>query len=101
MEHDVGEQVSRPPDVTFQDSSIEHSILLVGEGVEVASHTFQSVEDMPCSPPCRTFKGGMLTEVCQSFLHATALMTSAGSDAVAAIDHLRERGQVDDAQAIG
>ena len=43
-EDDVAQQVDRLIQVVFQDSSIEHRILLIGKGIEVAAHTLQTIE---------------------------------------------------------
>ena len=44
VEHHVGKQVDSPCDVLLQQCRIEHRVLLVGEGVEVASHLLQPVQ---------------------------------------------------------
>lgn len=66
MEDDVGEEVHGSGDMFLQDGGIIYRALLVGVGVEVASHALQAVEDMPSLASLGALEGDVLAEVSQS-----------------------------------
>ena len=68
VEHDVAEQVDGAGQVVFQHRSIIDGVFLVGEGIEVTAHTFQTVDDVPGAPARGPFESDMLAEMCQTFL---------------------------------
>ena len=43
-EDDVTQQVYRLVQMVFQDSRIEYRIFLIGKGIEVATHTLQTIQ---------------------------------------------------------
>lgn len=100
VEDDVGEQVDGPWEVVAQDCGVVDGVFLGGEGVEVAPHAFEAVDDVPRPAPCGALERGVLAEVGHALL-ARALVARAGRDAVAAVDHRRRRWQVYDAQPVG
>ena len=87
VEDDVGEQCYGPLYVLLPHRRIISGVFLVGEGVEVAAHAFQFVEDIGGLALLRSLEGDMLTEVGQSFF-VFAFMAGPGSDNVAAIYHV-------------
>ena len=99
VEDDVGEEVHGSGDMFLQDGGIIYRALLVGVGVEVASHALQAVEDMPSLASLGALEGDVLAEVSQS-LFARLLVPSASVDLIAAIYHLAVGRQVDDAESI-
>ena len=99
VEDDVGKQVHGPCDVLLQDGGVIHRALLVGVGIQVAAHTLQTVENVPCLAAFGALEGDVLAEVSQAFL-ARLLVAGAGIYLVAAIHHLAIRWQVDDAESV-
>ena len=63
VEDDVAQQVHGAGEVLFLHGGIEYCYLLVGEGVEVASHAFQPVAYVPCPPALSALEGHVLAEV--------------------------------------
>ena len=100
VEHDVGEQVDGPWQMLLEDGGIIDCALFVGKGIEFAADTLEGVQDVPCASACGPLEGDVLAEVRQSFL-ARPFVACAGSDLQSAVDHLRLRGQVDDAKSVG
>ena len=99
MEDDVGKQVHGSCDVLLQDGGVIHRALLVGVGIQVASHTLQTVEYVPGLSALGALEGDVLAEVSQALL-TRFLVAGAGVYLIAAIHHLAIRWQVDDAESI-
>ncbi len=84
--NNVAKQVDSPRKVFALDSRIEHRIFLVGKGIQVASHTLQTIQDLQGRAPMGSLKRGVFAKVGQSFF-AWCLMTGSGIDADATINH--------------
>ena len=63
MEDYVAQEVHGAWKVLLLHGSVEHRYLLVGKGVEVASHTFQTVAYVPCPSALGALEGHVLAEV--------------------------------------
>ena len=87
MENDVGEQIYGSCDVLFEDGGVINRALLVGVGVQVASHALQTVENVPRLAALCALESNVLTEVGKSFF-ARLLVSGAGVNLVTAIHHL-------------
>ena len=68
MEDDIGEQAYSTCHVFLSHRRVVGRVLLVGEGIEVTTHTLQFVKDVGSLALWRSLEGNMLTEVGQSFL---------------------------------
>ena len=64
MEDDVGQQVGRLAEVVAVDGGIEGCVLLVGEGIQVASYLFNTIDNMKRIPASRPLEGDVLAEMC-------------------------------------
>ena len=84
-EDDVAQQVDGTGQVFLQDGGIEHGVLLIGEGVQVASHTLQAVQYLECRAALRALETDVLTEMGQPLL-ALGLVARTGADADATVD---------------
>ena len=69
----------------LQNGSVEDGVLLIGKGIEVATHTLKTVQNLKSRPPFRTLKGDMLAEMSHTFLSGS-LLTGTGIDADATVD---------------
>ena len=100
VEHHVAEQVDGGADVVFQQGGIIGGVLFGGEGVQVASQPFQTVDDVARVAPFRSLETQVLAVVGHAALFGE-LMAGAGGNAESAVDHLRGGGAVDDSQPVG
>ena len=85
-EDDVTKQIDSPGKVFALYGRIEHGVLLVGKGVEIASDTLQVIEDLQGRTTTRSLERRMFAKMGQSLL-ARCLMTGTGIDAYAAVNH--------------
>jgi len=99
VQHDVGQQVNGARQVLPEQRRVEHGVLLVGEGVQVAAHSLEAVEYLQRVAARRALERDMLAEVGQPLL-ARQLVARAGAQGEAAIHHGRRRGEVDYAQPV-
>ena len=100
VEHDVGEQVDGAVDVLLQYGSVIHRLLLVGEGVEVATHALQMFQNLHRAAALRALESDMLAEVRHSLLASELLVACAGAYSVATVYHGLSRRKVDYAQSV-
>ena len=99
VQHYVGKQIDGARHMLAQQRRVEHRVLLVGEGVEVAAHPFEAVQDLHGAAARRALERHVLAEVGQALL-ARQLVARACAHGVAAIHHGRRRSQMDDAQPV-
>ena len=99
-QYDVGQQVHGTCEVFFQESRIVNGFLFARIGVQVSSHAFHAVQDMPRAASVRPFESQVLAKMCQS-VFVRQFVTRAGIDGDAAIYHVRGRRCTDDAHAAG
>ena len=95
-EDNVTEQVYRPIQMVLQDGGIEYRIFLIGKGIEVATHTLQTIQYLQRLALLSTLKSCMFTEMSQPIL-AQSLLTGTSIDTNTTVDHLRLRGQMNHA----
>ena len=107
VENDVCQHVHSLWKVFFRDGSIETGVLLVGEGVQFTTQSFDGIDDLKGITARCALEGHVFTEMSQSFFANTRAVTypspfvsGARSDVIATIHHLRSRRQVDEAQAV-
>ena len=68
MEDNISQDVYGLGKMLFRHGGIEHGVLLVGKGIQLASHALQGIDDLQSPPPLCALEGHVLTEMCQSFL---------------------------------
>ena len=106
MEHDVSKHIDSMGEVLLGDGGIINGIFLDGEGIQFTSQPFDGIDDLDGITTGSAFKTHVFAEMGQSFLTSCALIcpkpfvTGAGGNVIAAIDHLRVGGQMDDAETI-
>ena len=100
MKDDVGEQVYGAVDVLLQYGGVIHRLLLVGEGVEVATHALQVAQYLHRAAALRALESDMLAEVRHALLASEFFVACAGTHSVAAIHHGLGGRQVDYAQSV-
>ena len=86
MENDVGEQIYGSCDVLLEDGGVINRALLVGVGIQVASHALRTVENVPRLAALCALESNVLAEVGKSFF--ARLLVSAPALTVTAIHHL-------------
>ena len=99
MEDDIRQHVDCLGEVLFGDGSIEGGILLIGEGIELATHTLQGVDDLNGITTGCSFEGHVLAEMGHTYL-LSCFIACASSYLIATIHHLRGRRQMDDTKTI-
>ena len=88
VEDDIRQQVNRTADMVLQNRRIVNGIGLGSEGVEVAAHLFETVDDIKCRTPHRSLEGNVLAEMGHALF--TGLFAGRTSvHLIAAIDHRR------------
>ena len=100
VEHDVGQQLEGAGEMLHQEGRIDHRLLLVGIGVQVAAHVLHAVQDVPRPALLRSLEDEVLHKVGHALL-LFAFVARAGIDSKSTISHPRAQGLVDDAQAVG
>ena len=95
VKDDVGEQVYGAVDVLLQYGGVIHRLLLVGEGVEVATHALQVAQYLHRAAALRALESDMLAEVRHALLASEFFVACAGTHSVAAIHHGLGGRQVD------
>jgi len=100
MKDDVCEQVYGPGDMVFQYGSVISGIFFVGISVEIASHTLQAVDDIPCFSVLGTFESDVLAEVSEPFF-TLCFIARSNADLVSAIYYGRGRRPVNDTKPVG
>ena len=88
VEHDVGEQIHGPCCVLMQNGGMIDRVLLAREGVEVASHALQRVEDLYCLSFLCSLEGHVFHKMGHALL-PRQLIACAGVHGVATVDHGR------------
>ena len=87
VEDDIRQEVDGLGEVLLRYSRIKHSILLVGKGVQLATHTLQSIDHLQGTAMLRTFEGHVLTEMRKS-LFARQFVARADSQVITTPHHL-------------
>ena len=100
VEDDVGEQLEGTRKVLLQECRVHHRLLLIGIGIEVATHILHAVQDVPGTALCRTLEEHMLHEMSETCL-VGLLLARTCIDGVATVGYLGGRRCVYDAQTIG
>ena len=100
VEHDIGQQLERTPEVFGQESRIDDGLFLVGVGIEVTAHILHAVQYVPCLALARTLENEVFYEMSHA-LFVLQFVARTGIDGKATIGHFRGRRLVDNAQAVG
>ena len=100
VKYDIGEQLQGTGKVLLQEGRIHDCLLLVGEGVKVASHILHTVEDVPGTAFLGTLEEHVLHEMRPASLLG-ALVARAGINGISTIGHSRGRRGVYDTQSVG
>ena len=98
VEHHVEEKLGCTRQVFFHEGRIDHRLLLVGVGIEVAAHTLHAVDDVPGVAMGRALEHHVFAEVCHALFRGQ-FVARAGSDGNTAVGHGRLGGHVDETKS--
>ena len=86
MEDDIRQHINSLGKVLLQYRRIIDRVFFRGKGIQIATHTLQTINHLQGMTTVRPLKSDMLTEMSQSLL-SHFLITSSGSYDIAAIHH--------------
>ena len=95
MENNVAEYVDGLSEVLAQDGTVENSVFLVSEGIQLAPQTLDGIDNLDGRTTGRSLERQVFAEMGQSFL-SHHFVSGAGFDTDATVDDLRWRRQVND-----
>ena len=99
VEHDVREQFGSPFEVFAEKSGIDHHLLLVRVGIQVAAHMLHAVQYVPGSSVGSALEQHVFYKMRHS-LPVERFVACAGFDGKSAVSHPGRRWRMDDAQAV-
>ena len=84
----------------FQKSAVYHGFLLISIGIQVATHIFHAVQDVPCPSLAGTFKYKVFYKMCHTLLIGE-FVARTGIDGETTISHVGHAWGMNDTQSVG
>ena len=79
--HQIYKQIQRTACIAMRKGRVYNGVFFCGESIQLATHSFHTIDDMPRTTATRAFEYGMLHKVRQSALAGNEiLVTTAGID---------------------